>query len=75
MLAQIGISPGIAVTLVMRTVYFDCEYMTRGDWSNYPSEQTRSTFGFLERLPLAGRQSLEQEIYAIRTKADLHLGM
>jgi len=74
MLAQIGISPRVTVTIVMRTIYFDCECMARGDWSNYPSDQTHSTVGFLKRMPLAGGQSPEQEIYTVSTKPDLHFG-
>jgi hypothetical protein len=75
MLAQIGISPTVTVTIVMRTIYFDCERMITWDWSNYPSEQTHSTFGFLKRMPLTGGQSPEQEIFTISTKPDLNFGM
>ena len=44
MLKQVGISLTVKITLMLWTIYFDCECMTGGNWPNYPSEQTYSTF-------------------------------
>jgi len=72
MLAQIGISPGVTVAVIIGTIYFNGEHVPTRNWPNLPSKQTEPAFRFLIGLFHASGQALDQQIYAASTKPDFH---